>query len=122
MEREEVRAYDNACCKLRDMRFAAYEFYARQHALTAKWALCAGYSLVCTGGLVESICDMDKTATRILSAHTPRYLQAQTAGIAAMDKFVNAGCTPAAIRIDRHVLDTSWHPLEMPAVYVVLSK
>lgn len=36
MEREEVRAYDNACCKLRDMQFAAHEFYARQHALTAK--------------------------------------------------------------------------------------
>ena len=36
MEREEVRAYDNAYCKLRDMQFAAYEFYARKHALTAK--------------------------------------------------------------------------------------
>lgn len=36
MEREEVRAYDNQYCKLRDIQFAAYELYARKHNLTAK--------------------------------------------------------------------------------------
>lgn len=36
MEREEVRAYVNQYCKLRDIQFAAYELYARKHGLTAK--------------------------------------------------------------------------------------
>lgn len=36
MEREAVRSYVNRYCLLRDMQFAAYEFYARRHGLTAK--------------------------------------------------------------------------------------
>lgn len=70
--------------------------------------------------LVEIIRDMDKTAARILSAHTPKHLQSQVAGIAAMDKFVNAVCIPAAILVERNFLSTSWHPIEMPTTYVVL--
>ena len=71
--------------------------------------------------LIEIIRDIDKTAARILSAHTPKHLQNQVEGIAAMDKFINAVCIPATILIDRYVLNTSWHPLEMPTTYVVLS-
>lgn len=70
--------------------------------------------------LVEIIRDMDKTAARILSTHTPKHLQSQVAGIAAMDKFVNAVCIPAAILVERNFLSTSWHPIEMPTTYVVL--
>lgn len=65
---------------------------------------------------------MDKTAAWILSAHTPKHLQNQVAGIAAMDKFVNAVCIPATILMDRHVLNTAWHPLEMPTTFVVSGK
>lgn len=36
MERENVRAYVNEYCKLRDIQFAAYELYARKYNLTAK--------------------------------------------------------------------------------------
>lgn len=36
MNREEVRAYVNQYCKLRDAQFAAYELHARKHNLTAK--------------------------------------------------------------------------------------
>ena len=36
MIREEVRAYVNQYCKLRDIQYAAYELYARKHNLTAK--------------------------------------------------------------------------------------
>lgn len=75
-----------------------------------------------TSELADIIRDMDKTATKILSAHTPKHLQDQVAKIAAMDKFVNAVCIPATILIERHILNTSWHPLEMPTTYVVLSK
>lgn len=36
MNREEVRAYVNEYCKLRDKQYAAYELYARKHNLTSK--------------------------------------------------------------------------------------
>lgn len=36
MNREEVRAYVNQYCKLRDLQFSAYELHARKHGLTAK--------------------------------------------------------------------------------------
>ena len=36
MEREEVRAYVNQYCHLRDVQYAAYELYARKHGLTSK--------------------------------------------------------------------------------------
>lgn len=36
MNREEVRAYVNQYCKLRDVQFAAYELHARKHNLTVK--------------------------------------------------------------------------------------
>ena len=64
--------------------------------------------------------EMDETSARILGAHTPKHLQNQVRGIAGMDKFVNGICIPASILIERQVLDTAWHPLEMPTTYVVL--
>ncbi len=36
MEWDEVRAYVNQYCLLRDVQFAAYELYARKYGLTAK--------------------------------------------------------------------------------------
>lgn len=36
MDREEIRAYVNEYCKLRDIQYAAYELHARKHNLTAK--------------------------------------------------------------------------------------
>lgn len=36
MEREEVRAFVNQYCHLRDVQYAAYELYARKHNLTSK--------------------------------------------------------------------------------------
>ena len=75
-----------------------------------------------TAELTSIIQEMNKTATSILSSHTPKHLQDQVAGIAAMDKFVNAVCAPAEILIERQFLITVWHPLEMPTTYVVLKK
>ena len=72
--------------------------------------------------LVEIIREMDNTSAQILSAHTPKHLQDQVMGIASMDKFVNAVCIPATILIERQVLSTAWHPLEMPTTYVVLKR
>lgn len=70
--------------------------------------------------LASIVREMDKTAASILSSHTPKHLQEQVVGIAAMDKFVNAVCIPATILIERQFLSTAWHPLEMPTTYVVL--
>lgn len=36
MDREEVRAYINQYCLLRDIQYAAYELHARKHNLTSK--------------------------------------------------------------------------------------
>jgi len=72
--------------------------------------------------LASIVREMDKTAAKILSAHTPKHLQNQVNGIASMDKFVNAVCIPATILIERQFLSTAWHPLEMPTTYVVLKK
>lgn len=70
--------------------------------------------------LVSIVREMDKTAAKILSAHTPKHLQNQVNSIASMDKFVNAVCIPATILIERQFLSIAWHPLEMPTTYVVL--
>ena len=48
MEFEEVRAYVNKYCKLRDVQFAAYEMYARKHNLTARELFCSGHNMVCS--------------------------------------------------------------------------
>ena len=71
--------------------------------------------------LKSIIIELDKTATGILSEHTPKHLQDQVEGVASMDKFLNAVCIPAAILMERQVLTTAWHPFEMPTTYVVLN-
>lgn len=72
--------------------------------------------------LVSIIRVMDDSAAKILSQHTPKHLQAQVSGIAAMDKFVNAICIPAGILIEGGVLSTDWHPKEMPTTFAVLEE
>jgi hypothetical protein len=72
--------------------------------------------------LAPTIQELDRSASKILSAHTPKHLQNQVAGVAANDKFLNAVCIPATILMDRQILSTTWHPLEMPTTYVVLNK
>lgn len=70
--------------------------------------------------LVSIIQEIDHSAGKILSEHTPKHLQEQVEGIASNDKFLNAVCIPAIILMERQVLSTAWHPLEMPTTYVVL--
>lgn len=73
-----------------------------------------------TAELSDILREMDKTAAKILGSHTPKHLQNQVAGIASMDKFVNAVSAPAGILLERKVLTAAWHPLEMPTTYVVI--
>lgn len=74
-----------------------------------------------TAELSDILREMDQTAVKILTAHTPKHLQSQAAAIAVMDKFVNAVCAPAGILIGRGILTTAWHPLEMPTTFAVLN-
>ena len=64
--------------------------------------------------------EMDNCACEILSAHTPNHLQDQVRDIAGFDKFVNAISIPATLLLERGVLHTDWHPLEMPTTFAVL--
>lgn len=72
--------------------------------------------------LKEAILEMDATATKILSEHTPKHLQSQVAGIASMDKYINAVCIPTKILIERNVLNTNWNSRELPTTFIVLNK
>ena len=72
--------------------------------------------------LKEVILEMDATATKILSEHTPKHLQSQVAGIASMDKYINAVCIPTKILIERNVLNTNWNSRELPTTFIVLNK
>ncbi len=72
--------------------------------------------------LKKIILEMDATATRILGEHTPKHLQSQVAGIASMDKFINAVCIPTKILIERNVLNTNWNSRELPTTFIVLNK
>ena len=65
--------------------------------------------------------EMDNCACEILSAHTPNHLQDQVRDIAGFDKFVNAISIPATLLLERGVLHTDWHPLEMPTTFAVLN-
>ncbi len=76
MEREEVRAYDNAYCKLRDMQFAAYEFYARKHALTAKELFVLDILWFAPDGCLQSdICDRLSATKQTISAIMKKFLK-----------------------------------------------
>ena len=70
--------------------------------------------------LASTVGEMDKTAAEILSAHTPKHLQAQVCGVSATDKFINAVGIPVSILEQRRILSASWNPLEMPTTYAVL--
>lgn len=65
--------------------------------------------------------EMDDVSERILSEYTPKHLQSQVKGIASGDKFVNAVCIPTKILVERKLLSTDWHPLEMPTTFAVLN-
>jgi len=72
--------------------------------------------------LAEIIHETNKTTARIISSHAPKHLQDQVQDIASIYSFINSVCIPALMLIDRQVLSTAWHPLEMPTTYAVLNK
>lgn len=69
MEREEVRAYVNQYCHLRDVQFAAYELYARKHSLTAKELFVLNIIWFSEDGCLQSeICERLSATKQTVSA------------------------------------------------------
>ena len=69
MNREEVRAYVNRYCHLRDVQFAAYELYARRHGLTAKELFVLDIIWFAPDGCRQSeICDRLSATKQTVSA------------------------------------------------------
>ena len=74
MEREEVRTYVNAYCKLRDVQFAAYEMYARRHHLTAKELFVLDLIWFSEKGCYQSdICDRLSATKQTVSAIVKKF-------------------------------------------------
>ena len=74
MDREEVRAYVNTYCKLRDVQFAAYEMYARRHHLTAKELFVLDLIWFSEGGCYQSdICNRLSATKQTISAIVKKF-------------------------------------------------
>ncbi len=65
---------------------------------------------------------LNSSAMKILSNHTPKHLQEQVPGIAALDKFIHAISIPATIMIEKNYLSTDWKALEMPTNFIILNR
>lgn len=69
MEREEVRAFVNQYCHLRDVQYAAYELYARKHNLTSKELFVLDIIWFSEGGCLQSaICERLSATKQTVSA------------------------------------------------------
>ncbi len=69
MEREEVRAYVNQYCHLRDVQYAAYELYARRHCLTSKELFVLDIIWFAPDGCLQSeICERLSATKQTVSA------------------------------------------------------
>ena len=69
MEREEVRAYVNQYCHLRDVQYAAYELYARKHCLTSKELFVLDIIWFAPDGCLQSeICERLSATKQTVSA------------------------------------------------------
>ena len=69
MEREEVRAFVNQYCHLRDVQHAAYELYARKYNLTSKELFVLDIIWFAPDGCLQSeICDRLSATKQTVSA------------------------------------------------------
>ena len=69
MEHEEIRAYVNQYCHLRDVQFAAYELYARRFGLTAKELFVLDIIWFAPDGCMQSeICERLSATKQTVSA------------------------------------------------------
>lgn len=75
MDREEVRAYVNQYCRLRDVQYAAYELYARKHGLTAKELFVLDIIWFSTDGCLQTdICERLSATKQTISAIIKKFM------------------------------------------------
>lgn len=76
MDWEEVRAYVNQYCRLRDLQFAAYEMYARSHGLTAKELFVLDLIWFAPEGCMQAeICERLSATKQTVSAIIKKFLK-----------------------------------------------
>ncbi|MDY4609734.1 MAG: winged helix DNA-binding protein [Sphaerochaetaceae bacterium] len=76
MDRENVRAYVNQYCKLRDVQYAAYEMHARRHGLTAKELFVLDLIWFSQDGCMQSeICERLSATKQTISAILKKFLK-----------------------------------------------
>lgn len=76
MNWEEVRAYVNQYCHLRDVQYAAYEMYARRWGLTANELFVLDIIWFAPEGCLQSeICERLSTSKQTVSAIVKKFLK-----------------------------------------------
>ena len=76
MNCEEVRAYTNQYCKLRDVHYSAYEMYARKHGLTAKELIVLDLIWFAADGCLQyEICERLSATKQTISAIIKKFLK-----------------------------------------------
>lgn len=76
MNREEVRAFVNQYCELRDVQYAAYELYARKHNLTAKELFVLNVIWFSPDGCLQiDICERLSATKQTISAIIKKFLK-----------------------------------------------
>lgn len=76
MDRENVRAYVNQYCRLRDVQYAAYELYARKHGLTAKELFVLDIIWFSPEGCLQTdICERLSATKQTISAIIKKFLK-----------------------------------------------
>lgn len=77
MDREEVRAYVNQYCQLRDIQYAAYELHARKHNLTSKELFVLDIVWFSEDGCLQSeICERLSATKQTVSAIVKKFWKA----------------------------------------------
>lgn len=69
--------------------------------------------------LLPLIETLDEFAEKILRDHTPRHLHENIPAIAALDRFTRITAMPVRMLVEKGILSTAYHPLEMPTTFII---
>lgn len=72
-------------------------------------------------GLLPIAEKIDAAAAKIMKNHTPRHLHDKLPPIVAINRFHRTTAIPAQMLVEKGVLSTAYHPLEMPTCFIVLN-
>ena len=81
------------------------------------WDMAAGFVKENLLPIAEEI---DAAAEKIMRNHTPRHLHDKLPPIVAINRFHRTTAIPVQMLVEKGVLSTAYHPLEMPTCFIVL--